>query len=231
MLKRLFPALACTALLASASLPACAQENPKKDEAEKVVGKIIDLGPGVHQIKTDDKGRLLSCVVVGRATIHTVLGVEQGQEVARTQAQLAAKAEFTKWLRSTVTVREGAEHETTLSIEGSRDGDQKSLRESGKEVGKTTRRYELMAEGLVRGLQVLGVDVSEKNGTYTVVYGFTSAAADATQKVNGDVQGPVQKEDEKRLDEPKKLDNGKKPVEKKIQDKRVVSDDFEKFIN
>jgi hypothetical protein len=228
MLKRLLAALACAALLASA---AHAQDNAKKDDPEKVIAKIIELGPGVHQIKTDDRGQLLSCVVVGRATIHTVLGVEQGTEVARQQAQLAAKAEFRKWLQSTVTVREGAEHETTLSIEGSKEGDQKSLRESGKAVEKTTRRYELVAEGLVRGLQLLGVDVSEKSGTYTVVYGFTSKAAEAVQKVDGDAQGPVRKGDEKKPDEPKKLDNGKKPVEKKIEDKRVISDDFEKFIN
>jgi hypothetical protein len=227
-MKRLFTALAFTALLVSA---ANAQDNTKKDDPEKAVGKIIELGPGVHQIKTDDKGRLLSCVIVGRAPIHTVLGVEQGTEVARQQAQLAAKAEFIKWLRSTVTVREGAESETTLSIEGSKEGDQKTLRESGKEVGKTTRRYELAAEGLVRGLQLLGVDISERNGTYTVVYGFTSKAAEAVQKVDGDVRGPVQKEDGKRPDEPKKLDNGTKPVEKKINDRRVVSDDFAKFIN
>jgi hypothetical protein len=228
MLKRLFTALACAALLVSA---ATAQYNSKKDDTEKVVGKIIELGPGVHQIKTDDKGGLVSCVVVGRAAIHTVLGVEQGQEVARQQAQLAALAEFRKWLQSTVTVREGAEHEATLSVEGSKEGDQKSLRQSGKEVGKTTRRYELVAEGLVRGLQLLGVDVSEKNGTYTVVYGFTTQAAEAIQKVNGDVQGTVQKKEERKTEEPKKSGNGKKSVEKKIQDKRVVSDDFEKFLN
>jgi hypothetical protein len=227
MLKRLFTALACTALLASG---ASAQENAKKDGPEKVVAKIIELGPGVHQIKTDDKGRLVSCVVVGRALIHTVLGVEQGTDVARQQAQLAAKAEFVKWPRSTVTVREGAEHETTLSIEGGKEGDQKTLRESGKEVGRTTRRYELVAEGLVRGLQLLGVDVNEMNATYTVVYGFTSQAAEAVQKVGGDVLGP-EKEDEKRPGEPKKLGDGKKPVEKKIQEKRVVSEVFEKFLN
>ena len=126
MVKRLLTALACAALLASA---AHAQDNAKKDETEKAVGKLIELGPGVHQIKMDEKGRLLSCVVVGRAPIHTVLGTEQGTEVARTQAQLAAKAEFRKWLQSTVTIREGAEHETTLSIEGSNEGDQKSLRQ------------------------------------------------------------------------------------------------------
>jgi hypothetical protein len=231
MLKRLFTVLACTALLASSAQPANAQDNAKRDDPEKVVGKIIELGPGVHQVKTDEKGRLVSCVVVGRAPIHSVLGVEQGQEVARTQAQLAAKAEFRKWLQSTVMVREGAEHETTLSIEGSKEGDQKSLRESGKEVVKTTRRYELVAEGLVRGLQLLGVDVSEKNGTYTVVYGFTTQAAEAVQKVDGHVPGSVLKEDEKKPDELWKLGDGKKSAEKRIEDKRVVSDDFEKFIN
>src|SRR5207249_3776936 len=98
--------------------------------------------------KADDQGRLLSCIVVGRAPIHTVLGVEQGTEVARQQAQLAAKAEFRKWLQSTVTVREGAESEITVSVEGSKEYDQKSLHESGKEVGKTTRHYQLVAEGL-----------------------------------------------------------------------------------
>jgi hypothetical protein len=228
MLKRLLTAMACAALLASA---AHAQDSAKKDEPEKALAKIVELGPGVHQIKTDDKGRLLSCVIVGRAPIHAVLGIEQGTEAARVQGQLAAKAEFVKWLQSTVTVREGAEHETSLAIEGSKENEQKTLRESGKEVGKTTRRYELVAEGLVRGLQLLGVDISEKNRTYTVVSGVSCTATEAAQKVDGDVLGPVQKEDEKRPNEPMKLGDDKKPVEKKVQDKCIVSDDFKKFMN
>jgi hypothetical protein len=228
MMKTLLMALTCTALLASA---ASAQDNPHRDDPEKAMARVIELGPGIHQVKTDEKGRLLSCVIVGRAPIHTAVGVEQGTEAARVGAQLAAKAEFVKWLRSTVTVREGAEHETTLSIEGSKEGDQKTLRESGKEVGRTTRRYELAAEGVVRGLQLLGVDVSEENGTCSVVYGFTNQAAEAVQKVNDAKQWPVQKEEEKRPDEPKKPGDGKKPAEKKIGDKRVVSEDFVKFLN
>src|SRR5262245_31499367 len=111
MMKGLITALACAALLASAIQAAHAQDNVKKGDPEKALARIVELGPGVHQIKMDDKGRLVSCVVVGRAPIHTVLGVEQGTEVARQQAQLAAKAEFVKWLKATVTVREGAEHE------------------------------------------------------------------------------------------------------------------------
>jgi hypothetical protein len=231
MLKRLLTALACAALLASLALPANGQDNAKKDDAEKGVAKIIDLGPGVHQIKTDDKGRLLSCVVVGRATIHTVLGVEQGTEVARQQAQLAAMAEFRKWLQSTVSVREGAESEITVSVEGSKENDQKVLREGGKAIDKTTRRYELVAEGLVRGLQLLGVDVRDKEMTYSVVYGFRTEVAEAVQKVDSDHETPVKKEDEKKPNEPNKPGTGKKPAEKKIEDKRVVSDDFKKFID
>jgi hypothetical protein len=87
MMKGLFTALACAALLALAAQPANAQDNAKREDPEKAIAGIIELGPGVHQIKTDDKGRLLSCVVIGRAPIHTVLGVEQGTEVARQQAQ------------------------------------------------------------------------------------------------------------------------------------------------
>jgi YesN/AraC family two-component response regulator len=229
MLKRLLTALACAALLAVAALPANAQDSPKKDDPEKVIGKIIELGPGVHQIKTDEKGRLLSCVVVGRATIHTVLGVEQGTEVARQQAQLAAKAEFRKWLQSTVSVREGAESEITVSVEGSKENDQKVLREGGKVIDRTTRRYELVAEGLVRGLQLLGVDVRDKEMTYSVVYSFRTEVAEAVKKVDSDHEVPFKKEDGKKPDEPNKPGTGKKPAEKKIEEKRVVSDDVGKF--
>ena len=73
---------------------------------------------------------------------------------------------------------------------GSKENDQKVLREGGKVIDKTTRKYELVAEGLVRGLQLLLVDVREKEMTYTVVYGFRTVVAEAVKKVDSDHEAP-----------------------------------------
>jgi len=44
-----------------------------KSAAEQEMAKIATLGPGVHAIQKDKKGRITSCIVVGQSRISTVL--------------------------------------------------------------------------------------------------------------------------------------------------------------
>jgi hypothetical protein len=197
-----------------------ARADDKKDyEVAKALSKIAQLGPGVHAVKKDNKGRIKSCVVVGEARISTALGKAKSLETARTRARMAAAAEFRKWIKEKVTVYEKTETETITLIEGSEGGDKDVLKESGKAVEKTTTRYESIAEGLVSGLQVLHVEVSGDDKTYTIVLGWDAATAKATGKIDG-----TKKEGDK------KPGDGKKPADKKIGDKKLTSDEAKKFL-
>ena len=58
----------------------------EKSEAELVQERFAEIAkqaPGValDSIKTDKKGRILSCLVVGKARISTVLGTAKGPSV------------------------------------------------------------------------------------------------------------------------------------------------------
>jgi hypothetical protein len=191
----------------------------KDDEVAKAMSKIAQLGPGVYAVKKDDQGRIKTCVVVGEARISTVLGKAQGLETARTRARLAAAAEFRKWLNEKLTVYEKSESETITLIEGAAGGDKDVLKESGKAVEKTTKRYETVADGLVKGLQVLHVEVSGDDKTYTVVLGWDAETAKAAGTVDGDGKKEGGKEGDARKDGDKKIDS-----------KSVTSDDAKKFI-
>ena len=48
--------------------------------------------------------------------------------------------------------------------------------------------YETTAQGLVRGLQVLGVVEDSKEGTLTLIMGWSAATAEATKKIDSEKQ-------------------------------------------
>lgn len=216
-----FPILMATLFgVVALGVPAWADDKYKgQDETEKAFGKIAQLGAGVHAIQTDKKGRIESCVIVGQSRISTTLGKAKGLEVARDRARLAASAQFVKFLKEKVSVHEKSESETILLLEGSDD----ALKESGKAVEKDSKKMESVSEGLVRGLQVLYVETSEKDKTFTMVLGWDSGTSKATKKVGEDLK-----------DDPKSQGGNpeKTPVKnpEKIDDKKVISDDAKKFL-
>lgn len=166
-----------------------AQEAPT-DQAptvEESFANIVALGPGVHRIKTDPDGRVQSCIVVAQSPVSTVLGPARGLQIARSRAELAAAAEFVKWLKRSTEVRETSETETVVVLEGTDKGGQASRHETGKRLEKDTAQYTVAARGLVRGLQVLHVDIDAEEGTYTLVMGWSAdGAAAARQAENGE---------------------------------------------
>jgi len=187
---------------------ACAADRPQPHAAEagttavkESFENIVALGPGVHHIKTDRGGRVRSCIVVGQARISTVLGTAKGLQMARTRARLAVAGEFVKWLRQEVDVQETIDDEAILSLEGSRKDSNETLQESGKAVEKNTVRFTAVSRGLIRGLQVLHVNVNGKDGVYTLVMGWSvDGAAAARRAAKDEGLPPIRKRSRKRND-------------------------------
>ena len=205
-------------------------DDKKETEVEKALSKIAQLG-GVHP-KKDAKGRITSCVVVGQSRISTVLGKAEGLQNARTKARQDASAEFVKWLKEKVSVHENSDKETILFTEGSEENDKEALKESGKTVDKTSKKFESISQGQVRGLQVLHLEVSANGKTYTLVFGWSAENAKAVEKIEKGADGKDEPKagDPKKSDEVKKPDEVRKPIDKKIEDKKVTSDDAKKFL-
>jgi hypothetical protein len=203
-------ALAC--LLTTLAFRADAQSG---DKAPKVdYDKIVAAGPGVYKVEFDKQGRIQSCLVVGSSRISTVLGLAKGKEVARQRADLVCNGEFVKWLKTRVSVHQKSEDETILFLEGREGNDEDTMRESGKAVEKTTAKFAVAARGLVRGLQVVHIDVSSKEKTYTLVKRWRASTASAVKDIERDGKGPG-----------KKTTGSKRVIDKKIEDKKVTIDD------
>ncbi len=142
--------------------------------------KLVALGPGVHKVKKNDNDAVTSLVTIGQARISTVLGKAKGLERARRTAALNADTEFSKWLKSKVSVAESEDSEDIILIEN--DGG-KVPKETGKAVERTSRKMELFSEGLLRGLQVIHVDQDPESEMLTVIKGWKADTAEGTKKV------------------------------------------------
>ena len=167
---------ACNAAIASADEKKEGAE-PKAASAEEQMDNLVKQGPGIHNIKKDNKGRVKSLIVVGQSRISTVLGATKGKEVARKRAEQSAKAAFVQWLGDKVEVHEGQDNETTLFLQGDEGNDKEALSEAGKAVEKNTDTYKSVAGGLVRGLTLLHSNLNAEDKEYSVVYGWSLANA------------------------------------------------------
>ena len=223
------PLTVCTLLLGG-QVSHAQKEADEGPSVEEQMAKIAALGPGVHAIQKDKKGRITSCIVVGQSRISTALGKGKGLEVARKRADFSASAEFVKWLKQDVTVVENTDDETVTLLEGSEEDNKGTLKESGKAVEKTSSKLTSISQGLVRGLQVLHVKTDGENKTITVLKGWKAATAEGVKKVASDskkddpdsAEAGTSKSDSKEV----KPKNG----DKEIQDSESTSSDARDYL-
>jgi hypothetical protein len=195
------------------------QSVPEAKDTSAAVRQLADLGPGVHKVQKDAAGHMKACVVVGQNRISTVLGNAKGLELAQKRAKLNANAEFIKWMKSNIKAVESMTNESIVYLEGS----DKALRESGKATEVTKDNVELVSQGVVRGMTLIGVHQDGAKGVFTVVFGWTpkhAVLAEETQSAN---VNPGSAETSVVPSEP-----GQAPAP--IPTKTVVSDDADGFL-
>jgi len=217
----------CFACFLALNTAVWAQETDQKDKSEKIdaspsieeqMAKLVALGPGVHNVKKDKKGRILSCIVVGQSRISTALGKSKGLEVARDKAGLACSAEFVKWLKEDVKIFQSTDDETIILLTGEEGGENESILESAKAVEKSTKKIESVSTGLIRGLLILHKEVDSADKTYTLVKGWKAETADAAKKID----------DKSPKDSIKSA--SKKKQDKNIEDEAVTSKAADAFL-
>ena len=145
--------------------------------AQETVDSLANLGPGVHDIKKDN-GQLKSLKVVGSARISTALGAAKGLEVAQSRAQLSAQQQFVEWIKANVSSIRSSGSETIISLESGADGPT----ESGKAVETDKNSVTTQAQGLVRGLTLIGKKQDAENQTLYLVYGWSSVNTDLSRQ-------------------------------------------------
>ena len=139
---------------------------PQAESTEQIVKRLVDLGPGVHEIKKDPSGKLKSLKVVGQARISSVLGNAKGLEVAQQKAKLSAQQSYIQWLTTNASSVEVNDEETVITLSG--DGEKTT--EQGKGSEKITNVIKSHSDGLIRGLALVGKDVNADGETLTLIY-------------------------------------------------------------
>lgn len=189
---------------------ALAEESP-----EEAVKRMAQMGAGVHDVKKDAKGALQSLKVVGQERISKVLGQAKGVIVAQKSASMKANAEFVEWMEKNVTSVATLDNQTILTLSG--DGEKVS--EQGKSDEKTTEQITQVAQGLVKGLKLIGKDQDPETGLLTLVYSWSISGAqlanEAKEANNRAPESPAKPNQE----------NGGQPSGE-IQKKTIVSPDF-----
>jgi len=200
-------ALACSSLQAA---------DQPTETPEQIVQRLAELGPGVHEAKTEANGRLKSVKVVGHARISTVLGKAKGMEIAQQRAKASAQQAFIEWLKSNVKSISVSGDETIITLEGDGNG----RKEQGKGNEKTSNDITAESAGIIRGLSLVGKHVDAAGEMLTLVYAWSPArAAQAAEAAATNAD-----------DRPAGADGSKpgaKPEDSPVKTKTTVSPDFD----
>jgi len=219
--------------------PAAENVAEEKSEAELIkerFTKIAQQPPGVllESIKKDKNGHIVSCLVVAKSRISTVLGKAKGVEIARDRANLQASAEFVKWLKQDVRVIEGTDDETIILMTGTEGSDGETNNESGKAIEKTSTKMEAVSQGIVRGLVAVYSEIDAENQEYIVIKGWKADTAEVVKKIANDHKSdlPNKKNPKSREKKPAAEEEASPEgkTNKEIKSSRTVSEGASDFL-
>lgn len=166
-------------------------EEAKAEKKREQIIQGLEIGGGPFMVEKNEAGEITSAAFVGSNRISTVLGASKGKEIARTRAVLKAKGQFVKWLKEDVTVVESAEDETILVMEGSETDGNESFSEVGKSIEPTTSKFSTFANGILRGLRTIAIDVIVDEDTgdkeLRVMLYWSKEDSDAVKKLKKDL--------------------------------------------
>ncbi|MDO4575481.1 MAG: hypothetical protein Q4D98_09755 [Planctomycetia bacterium] len=190
-----------------------AQEKAKSPEEQ--LAAYAEMGPGVYNVKTNEKGEIISLIVVGRSRISTVLGVGKGEEIARNRALLDSDARFVEWCKTNLTVQESASDETIIVLKGEN--------EEGKATEITLRKVESHAAGTLRGMQLLYAHQDGEGKFFTVIKGLNVQKVNAVKKLTRELDSDATQEEAASEAE-------EAPAKPDVKTKTVVAPGAEEFL-
>jgi hypothetical protein len=131
-----------------------------------------------------ENGRLVFCNVVGISVIRTSLGEAMGLQIAGEKSGNNAKEAFVAWTKTNVTSITSQGDEAIVTVKGQGDESGVSTSEESKGEDRFKKEVALKAQGLVRGLSLVG---SKQIGNKMVtVYKWSSKAFNAATNLEAD---------------------------------------------
>jgi len=166
-----------TAIFLLSSANAQQQAPAAADAGNSEIDNLVNLGAGVQEIKKEN-GQLKSLKVIGQARIPSSLGASAGVMFATKKAKSSAQQEYIEWIKSNVKSIHTSGTETVVSLEGGSNGPT----ESGKSNETDTNSVTTQAEGLVRGLTLIGKKVDPSTQMLSLVFGWSVSTANMTRQ-------------------------------------------------
>lgn len=178
---------------------------------------------GIQNVKKDANKRVVSLVSIGRAPVSSALSKSMAKNQAIKRADAIARAEFMKWLTTSVTYSRVDQSDIAITQKGDTGAVQSS--ETAESTELTQEQIVTVASGLVKGMVQIGVGVNDDNEA-VVILGWSAETAEATDDVRA-VNAPDKSKDKSpraRGDETGKIDA--RPLEKKT----TVSDSVGEYL-
>jgi hypothetical protein len=200
------------------------------DEVQKEMSRYANGAPGVANVEKDEHGELQYLIVVGQARISTVLGKGKGLEIAKQRAAAAAKGAFLQWLKENAKLYERSEDGTINIRVVEKEDAKKKDTEVSKGVEVTERKFESAAQGLIRAMQSVHGEVTDKGETWAVVMVFDAADAKAAKKVAKDLKASGGDGMEKPGKPDAKAGAKEGKDEDKVEEKKVTSPAARKYV-
>lgn len=154
------------ATVISLSVLAANESNP--------IQEAINMGPGVHNPKLNERGEMISFVVVGSGRIRKSLPKQLALQQARKDAAREARNETAKFFNTSVKWGENAANEMVCVTQGSSAGDEENSgtsAEKTKFVEASGERSKACSQAALSGLRKIGSGYDE-NGLYCEVWGW-----------------------------------------------------------
>ena len=152
IMKQLLSIVAVFAILTFSTVGFAQEEQQSKQPSKAELLKQYAKGAaGVVDYAFDDEGRLIKVVVVGKATISTVLG-PRGEIVAERKAAMDCDAQFVQWFKKNMTVTENEDQEAIQRTTGSGNDDEVNREYEAKDSDNYSRVIESKASQVLRGM-------------------------------------------------------------------------------
>jgi hypothetical protein len=159
------------------TFPALAQESPEDQHTQEesqgnpqtALRNLALMGSGAVEKKVEN-GRLKSLRIVGFCEIPNSMSIGRGRKFAQGKAFMDAQNQFIKWMENNVSSITQSGDEDIVMIDNGEDSSK----------GSSTFKEEIRSEaqGLIRGLNIIHVEVDSEDRILYVVAGWSSQNAD-----------------------------------------------------
>ena len=173
---KLIGMLACGASFAVASYAEESRDAVKPLDAEQKINQFINGNLfGIQSIKKDANKRIVSVIAIGRTPLSSALTGARAKNQAFKKADANARAEFMKWLTTSVTYTRIDQDDIAIVQKGESLGDSGSGKSTEtSEASELTQEQTIsVASGFVKGMVQIGAGMSD-DGEAVVVLGWNA---------------------------------------------------------